>query len=155
MIPRKGGGEASRCALVNWIVVTCPRLWWSVSECGCFGVGLYVSLCLCQWGAVPGLQSPYGPLSVWGRLYLSSRDSSGFAVCLPAPDDPVCGWPSAFSSVGWRLWVCPSVCHGDSVCVRGAEVTSLRLSGGGVEQQKLPLRHWLVRFMATSSPHRI
>jgi hypothetical protein len=27
--------------------------------------------------------------------------------------------------------VCPSVCHGDSVYVKGAEVTSLSLSGGG------------------------
>lgn len=27
-------------------------------------------------------------LSVWGRLYLSSRDS-GFTVCLPVPDDRV------------------------------------------------------------------
>lgn len=46
-IPKKGGGEAFLCALVNWHVLTCLCLQWSES------------LCLrCQWVAVPGLQSP-------------------------------------------------------------------------------------------------
>lgn len=45
--------------------------------------------CLCQWGAVPGLQGPYDPPYVWGRLYMSNRDFGGLTVCLPVPDGRV------------------------------------------------------------------
>jgi hypothetical protein len=61
-------------------------VFWSESVCvpvsvSCGGVG---------WGAVLGLQSLFGPLYVHRRLYMSGRDSGGFTLCLPAPDDPVC-----------------------------------------------------------------
>lgn len=92
----------------------------SVSECGCFGVGLYVSLCLCPRASGHGLSmciegSPEGSLCVYllqmtlrvdGQVH--SHQWDGGSGCVP---------------------VCV---HGDSVYVRGTEVTSLSVSGGGV-----------------------
>lgn len=43
---------------------------------------------------------------------------------------PVCRWSTVFPQVGWRLWVCPCVCHGDSVYMAGCvcvEATTLSL----------------------------
>lgn len=74
---------------------------------------------------------------VGGFLFVSVRDPVCFLCVYVTWRVPACQRLRVFPRVGWRLWVCPHVCHGDSrhmMAFRGCGKCGY-LNGGGLEAE--------------------
>lgn len=91
-------------------------------------------------GSVPLLVGGCSCACLWrvgGFLFVSVRDPVCFLCVYVTWRVPACQRLRVFPRVGWRLWVCPHVCHGDSrhmMAFRGC-VKCGYLNGGGLEAE--------------------